>query len=139
MRALLVPLRDIRVAVDIEVAVELAARPRLTALPTAPPVVLGVFNRRSDLLPVLDTALLLGLPALGATLANYLLVVQCGVSEVALAATGAPTVVELAEAIEPPRTPGVVGTYRVADVPIALIEPVELVTHAGLGAAGETR
>ena len=40
--------------------------PAITPLPGAPPAVLGVVNVRGEVVPVLDTAALLGLGALGA-------------------------------------------------------------------------
>ena len=59
--ALLIPVGSDTYAVSLETVREVVVDPRVTQLPTAPAVVRGVFNLRGDIVPLLDTGLLLGL------------------------------------------------------------------------------
>ena len=61
MRALLLPVGNDLYAVDMAVAREVVASPEIQPLPTAPATVVGVFNLRGEIVPVFDTAMLLGL------------------------------------------------------------------------------
>jgi chemotaxis signal transduction protein len=64
MRALVLPIGDDRYGLDLLDVREVVPEPALTPLPGAPRAVLGVINLRGDVVPVLDTASLLGLRAL---------------------------------------------------------------------------
>ena len=66
MRALLVPVGPDTYAIDLRLVREVVTAPPLTPLPTAPRSVVGLFNLRGDVVPLLDTGVLLGLGALGA-------------------------------------------------------------------------
>ena len=93
MRVLLLPVRDDRYALPLEQVSEVVEAPQVTALPHAPPDVLGVTNLRGAVVPVLDTGALLGLGALGS--APYAAVAESEYGQVALAASGTPDAVEL--------------------------------------------
>jgi purine-binding chemotaxis protein CheW len=78
------PLRQVR---------EVVQGPALTVLPTAPPSVLGLLNLRSDVLPVLDTSMLVGSPFPAPP--RYVVVVETASGPVGLASDGRPRIVEL--------------------------------------------
>ena len=48
-------------AIDIARVREVVDAPMLAGMPTAPPTLLGVFNLRGEIVPLFDTAALLGL------------------------------------------------------------------------------
>jgi purine-binding chemotaxis protein CheW len=58
--AVLVPVADELYALPIGWVREVVTAPSLTRLVTAPPMVLGLFNLRGEIVPLLDTASLLG-------------------------------------------------------------------------------
>jgi purine-binding chemotaxis protein CheW len=132
LRALLLPIGDDLYAVPIGTVREVVTAPTVTALPTAPRGVLGVFNLRGSVLPILDSGLLLGREALGG--ASCAVVVDGGAGDAALVTSGVPVVVDLDRPVQPSRTPGTVGTYQVGDRLAPLIDPVALLRQADLGA-----
>lgn len=73
-RALVVEDEAAPVAIAVAAVRSVVAAPSLAPLPTAPPLVLGLANVRGDVVPVLDTGLLLGLEPLGK--APFVLVVD---------------------------------------------------------------
>jgi purine-binding chemotaxis protein CheW len=134
MRAIYLPLADSHFALPVDVVREVVAAPSITALAGASRVVLGVFNLRGEVLPVLDTLALLG--DVTPSGAAYAAVVSCGADLAALATSALPTVVDLGEQVQPSETPGTVGTYRSGDRLVTLVDPAALLDHAGLGAPG---
>lgn len=73
-----------RYAIDVAQTLEVGSRGALTSMPGAPPAVLGVHNLRGQVLPVLDLAAGLGLPADARTAAAYHVVVEAGGHRAAL-------------------------------------------------------
>jgi purine-binding chemotaxis protein CheW len=67
---------------------EVITVPPVTRLVTAPPTVLGLFNLRGEIVPMLDTAALLGVGQLGT--ATFCVVVNCPQGPLGLATTGCP-------------------------------------------------
>jgi purine-binding chemotaxis protein CheW len=132
LRALLLPIGDDLYAVPINEVREVVAAPIVTPVPTAPRGVLGLFNLRGSVLPILDSGLLLGRDPIGR--ASYAVVVDGGPGDAALVTSGAPSVVSLDRPIQPSRAPGTAGTYPVDDGLAPLIDPPALLRHAGLGA-----
>jgi purine-binding chemotaxis protein CheW len=61
----LLPVREELYAVPIGWVREVVTAPSLTRLVTAPPMVLGLFNLRGEIVPLLDTASLLGVGRAG--------------------------------------------------------------------------
>ena len=61
VEAVLLPVGDELYAVPMEWVREVVAAPPITMLATAPPVVLGLFNLRGQIVPLFDTAALLGI------------------------------------------------------------------------------
>lgn len=64
MRALVVPVGADRYALSLEHVRELVERPAATRVPLSAGTVRGVFNLRGDVVPLLDTAALVGLGAM---------------------------------------------------------------------------
>ena len=111
MRAFLLPLGEETYALQMSAVREVVPRPPLTLLPTAPPSVLGLFNVRGEILPLLDTASLLDLGSLDST--TYAVVVETPDGPAGLAASGLPSVAELGESMPAGETPAAIGTYAV--------------------------
>jgi chemotaxis signal transduction protein len=126
--ALVVPVGADRYAVATRLVREVAADLRPTVLPTAPAWVIGVVNLRGEVVPLLDTAAMLGLgPMAGATFAA---VVELEAGPAALAADGVPAVVDLADALGSSDLPGSLGRHRVGDQLVVLLDPEVLVAIA---------
>ena len=125
-QALLMPVGADTYALPLEAVREVAERPRLTRLPTAPPVVLGVFNVRGEIVPLFDTGRLLGLRSVEQ--ATHAVLVETGHGIAGLAATGMPLTVRLSEAVgrsdlEATTETFLVGEHQLAvalDVPVLL-------------------
>lgn len=133
MRALLVPIGDEWYAYELASVREVVPRPVLTALPEAPPAVLGVFNLRGEVVPALDTAALLGLGGLGA--AAYVAVVDTDGGPAGLAASGSPRAAELGDPAGPGELPGTLGRYTVDGGVATLVDPLALATAERIGGA----
>ena len=101
------PLADVR-----EVVVE---APPMTHLPTAPPVVRGIFNLRGDIVPLLDTALLLGLHPVVEE--PYAVLVETGHGVAGLVATGMPATVRLNKSVGHSDLEGTTETYLIDATP----------------------
>jgi len=91
--ALLMPVGADWYAVDMPSVREVVASPPLTAVPTAPAALVGLFNLRGEIVPLFDTAELLGIGRVAA--GSFVVVVITDLGPAALAATGPPEVVEL--------------------------------------------
>lgn len=111
--ALLVPAGDDTYALPLDRVREVAVAPRVTELPTAPPVVLGVFNLRGEIVPLLDTGRLLGLPPLER--GRYAVVLDTEHGAAGLAATDVPLTVRLSEAVGPSEVDATTETFLVGD------------------------
>jgi purine-binding chemotaxis protein CheW len=91
--ALLFPLGPELYALPLAQVREVVPAPALTCLPTAPPFVLGLVSLRGDVLPVLDSGMLLGSPFPADP--RYVLVVDAWGSPIGLAVGGLPRIAEL--------------------------------------------
>lgn len=126
VHALLVPVGTDLYALPVDWAREVVAAPTLTPLATAPPVVMGLFNLRGQIVPLLDTAALLGL---GRTEAAAFAVVVTGArGPAALATTGLPRRRTLDTPIGTSDLPGATGLYRVGPQAAALLDPAVLLS-----------
>jgi purine-binding chemotaxis protein CheW len=110
------PLRQVR---------EVVRGPALTVLPTAPPSVLGLLNLRSDVLPVLDTGMLVGSPFHAPP--TYVVVVEAAGGPVGLASDGRPRIVEIGAAPGEERAEPAAGLHTVAGEPVLLLDVRTLV------------
>lgn len=129
MRALLLPVGPDSYAVDVMQVREVVTAPTVEPLPTAPASVLGLFNLRGEILPLLDTAALLGLGTVGAP--AYVAVVETALGPAGLCATGPPQFVDLGEPVQSDE--GRDALYRVGAGVAVLLDVDGLLTPARLG------
>ena len=90
MEAVLLPVGVELYAVPMESVREVVADPPITMLVTAPKVVLGLFNLRGQIVPLFDTAVLLGVGSVHEAKFTFVAVVQTSNGLAGLAATGLP-------------------------------------------------
>lgn len=110
MRALLLPLGDDLYAVPLARAREILPWPPVTPLPTAPGWVLGVSNLRGEVIPVLDTAALLGVGDVFEP--SHAVVVTTPRGPGALAATAMPEALELGDPVGVSELPAGRGRFE---------------------------
>jgi purine-binding chemotaxis protein CheW len=120
MDAVLVPVGDDLYAVPIDWVREVVTAPSLTPLVTAPSTVLGLFNLRGEIVPLLDTASLLGVGrtddvAFGVVLHTHL-------GPVGLSATASPDRALLEELLGPSELKVGVDIYRTGDQVAVLLD-----------------
>jgi purine-binding chemotaxis protein CheW len=109
--AVLVPVGPDLYAVPIGWVREVVSPGTLTPLATAPPKVLGLFNLRGEIVPLLDSASLLGVGRTGSVM--FAVVLQTALGPVGLSAEAFPRRSFLDEPIGPSELPDGVGCYRV--------------------------
>ncbi|HYN94474.1 MAG TPA: chemotaxis protein CheW [Pilimelia sp.] len=135
--AILLPVGDELFAFDVSSVREVVMAPKVTRVPTLPPGVLGVFNLRGAVLPVLDAAALVapstpaGQPRSGG--AGFAVVARCWAYDVALVVSAMPTMARLTGPVQPSESPGAAGMYRRGDRLVTMLDLAELLTAAGLG------
>lgn len=95
MRALIVPVGDDWYALDVRSVREIVARPIVTAVPTGPRSLLGLFNLRGEIVPLFDTASLVGLAWTAA--GPFAAIVQTSLGLAGLSVSGVPESVELTD------------------------------------------
>ena len=113
MRVLLLPVGDGAWCVPLGAVREVLVSPRTTPLPTARPGVVGLFNLRGSVLPLFDTAGLLGLPVVPAP---HTVVLEVAAGLAGLGATGTPRTARLDRLVGAPEHPAALGTYVVQGV-----------------------
>jgi purine-binding chemotaxis protein CheW len=121
--ALLIPVGSDTYALPLETVREVVVEPRVTELPTSPTVVRGVFNVRGDIVPLLDTAQLLGLRAVLEK--PYAVLVETAHGIAGLVATEMPQTVRLSESVGQSDMEGTTETYLVGDARLAVALDVE--------------
>ncbi len=122
--AVLLPVGADVYAVPVGWVREVVPAPALTPLVTAPPAVLGLFNLRGQIVPLLDTAALLGLGAVGTV--AFVVVLQSGDGLAGLAATGLPRRAGLDREVGPSALPGTAGSYQIDGLAAVLLDPAAL-------------
>ena len=130
-QALLLPVGDDVYALPVEWVLEVVAAPKVTRLITAPPTVLGLFNLRGHIVPILDTAALLGVGTVKSTV--FAVVVNCPPGPVGLAVTAFPRRGELDAATGPSELPGTDGLYEIDHQVVSLLDPAVLLTAERIG------
>jgi chemotaxis signal transduction protein len=105
----------------------------VTPVPAAPATVRGLCNVRGQIVPLLDTAVLLGLGRMSAV--PFAAVVQTADGPAGLATTGVPESAELRRRIGPADSRGAVATYAAGDRIVTLLDPAVLLAPDGAGAA----
>jgi purine-binding chemotaxis protein CheW len=123
-RAVVLPVGADRYALPIQCVREVVAAAAVTRLVTAPDLVLGLMNLRGEIVPVLDTAALLGVGAVRA--APFCAVVNTPVGLAALAATGLPTRAALGSPSGASELAGTAGVYLLDDGVAVLLDPATL-------------
>jgi purine-binding chemotaxis protein CheW len=131
-RALLFPVLADWHVLDMLCVREVVTEPMVTELPTAPNVVLGVFNLRGEIVPMFDTAALLGLGTLPSSL--FAVVVQSATGLAGLAASGVPEAVELGEPTGSTETRGTSASYAIGARIATLLDLGVLLAPAHTGA-----
>lgn len=128
--AVIFPIGEDRYAVPTSVVREVVSEPFPTRLPTAPAVLLGAFNLRGEVIPMFDTAALLGIGKV--TDSPVAVVVNTAAGAAALIVSGLPRFVVLDGEVSPSELRGTLGVYAVDDG-IAVMLDIEalLVPHAG--------
>jgi purine-binding chemotaxis protein CheW len=132
LRALLIPVALDLYAVPVDGVREVVRAPVLTRLPTAPALVLGLFNLRGEIVPLLDTSALIGLGSIPDW--TFVAVVRSSLGSAGLAATSLPEPVALGEPVGPSESPATAGTYAVGHR-LAVLLDIEELLRAGLAGA----
>jgi purine-binding chemotaxis protein CheW len=117
-------------AVPMDAVREVVRAPVLTKLPTAPALILGLFNLRGEIVPLLDTPALMGLGRLPDW--SFVAVVRSSVGPAGLAATALPETVALGEPVGASESRATAGTYA-AGQGLAVLLKVEELLGASLG------
>src|SRR5437868_6543835 len=110
MHAVLMPVGADLYAVPVSWVSEVVAAPRPVWLPTAPPTVLGLFNLRGEIVPLYDTAALLGTGPMSTV--AFTVVVRTPLGLAGLAATGLPSRARLDAPLGPSELHGTAGAHR---------------------------
>ena len=124
VEALVLPVDADLYALPVDWAREVVAAPATTPLATAPPMLLGLFNLRGQIVPLLDTAALLGTGRTEEV--AFAVVVACPEGLVGLATAGLPRREVLEVHTGPSELPGTAGLYRVGTEVVALLDPAVL-------------
>jgi len=124
VQAILLPVGEDLYAVPVGWVREVVAAPPLTSLVTAPPLVLGLFNLRGEIVPLLDTAALLGLGSVGTV--AFALVLRSPHGLAGLPATALPHRALLDRPSGPSELPGTCGTYQLDRRVAVLLDPAVL-------------
>jgi chemotaxis signal transduction protein len=133
VQAVLLPVEDDAYALPVEWVRQVVAAPAVTPLVTAPSMVLGLFNLRGEIVPLLDTAALLGIGRVD-TIA-FAVVVNTPQGPAGLATTGTPERIVLDTATVASELPGTAGVFHVGGRVVVLIDPAVLLGAERLGGA----
>jgi purine-binding chemotaxis protein CheW len=134
VHAVVLPIGDDLYALPVEWVQQVVAAPSVTALVTAPSLVIGLFNLRGEIVPLLDTAALLGMGTVGSTGPVAFAVVLHGTDgPAALAATAVPERISLDRPSSPSALPGTNGTFQVQGRIVVLLDPAVLMASERLG------
>jgi purine-binding chemotaxis protein CheW len=132
VRALLLSLGDDLFAVPMEVTREVLVAPKVAVLPTAAATVAGVFNLRGEVVPLFDTALLLGLGTIPSV--DYVAVVETELGPAGLTMTAVGESVELDEPVGVTEKPGTVASYALGERVVVMLDVGTLLTPARIAA-----
>jgi purine-binding chemotaxis protein CheW len=128
LRVLLVPVGPDLYAVPMDGVRKVVRAPLLTKLPTAPALVLGLFNLRGEIVPLLDTPALMGLSRIPDW--PFVAVVRSSLGLAGLAATAFPEPAALGEPVGSSESPATAGTYAVGGRLAVLLDIEELLGGA---------
>jgi chemotaxis signal transduction protein len=131
VQTILLPLDAELYGLPIDCVREVLAAPIVTRLATAPAAVLGLINLRGEIVPLLDTAALLGVGS--STTVAFAVVVNTPDGPAALAVTGFPERAELVTQVTTSELPGTGGIYQLDRRAVVLLDPVALLAPERLG------
>jgi purine-binding chemotaxis protein CheW len=126
-RAILLPVSQDWYALPPVALQEVVAGPAVTEVPMAPPAVRGLFNVRGQIVPLLDTGVLLSLEPAAAC--PFAVVVQTAHGPAGLSVTGMPEPAELAWLVGPTRARGTVGAYAAGERIAVMLDPLALMAQ----------
>jgi purine-binding chemotaxis protein CheW len=129
VRALLVPVGPDTYAIDLDEVREVVRPPGVTAVPTAPAFVLGLFNLRGEVVVLLDTGVLVGIGSAEDVAA--VVVVDTPFGTAGLSASAATRTADLGEKVGESRGPAGLGRYRVDDSVVTHLDPLLVIEAAG--------
>jgi purine-binding chemotaxis protein CheW len=129
--AVVFPVGNDRYAVVASVVREVVSDPSPTRLPTAPSVLLGVFNLRGEVIPMFDTAALLGIGRVSGDTPGAI-VVDTSAGAAALVVGGLPQFAVLESAVRSSELRGALGVYTL-DGEIVVLLDVEVLLMAQTG------
>jgi chemotaxis protein histidine kinase CheA len=132
VQALVLPVGADRYALELAAVREVVRAPDVTPLPGAPAAVLGVLNLRGEVVPLIDTATLLGIGRVDGVAFAAVAGTDHGLA--ALAADGEPTTVALGPPAGAAESPAGVARYTVGDALVVLLDLGELVAPDRLAA-----
>lgn len=118
-QAILLPVGPDLYAVELTSVREVVPDPVVTPLPGAPALIEGVLSLRGEIVPVLDTAMLLGLGELEDP--RYAVVVDAPAGLAALTVDGRPQVADLGEPAGPSQLAGAGGRFAAGDGAVATL------------------
>jgi len=128
------PIGPDRYAVPASRVREVVADPRPTRLPTAPAMLLGAFNLRGEVVPMFDTAALLGIGQVSEI--TVAVVVTTPAGPAGLVVTGLPKVATIGDAVAPSELRGTLGVYPIDGGFVVLLDiDALLLGHASSSAA----
>ena len=130
-QVLLLPLAGDFYALPMASVREVVTAPVVTRLVTAPGVVRGLFNLRGEVVPLFDTAVLLGLRAAGET--TFAVVVEAVEGRTGLSATDLPMRGVLGAAAGESELPAAGGLFHVGDRVAALLDVGKLLRPPRVG------
>lgn len=129
MQVLLIPLAGDRYALELTAVREVLPVPPLTSAPGAPPALQGMFNLHGNVVALLDTPALLGLPE---TEARYAVVLDTPGGPAALTADGLPAIARLEDPAGPAELPAAVARFATDGGEVAtLLDVAALVGRLG--------
>jgi len=128
MQALVLPLHADLYALDLTAVREVVRDPEVTPLPGAPPTLLGVFNLRGEVVPLFDTARLLGLES--APPADQVTVADTSGGLAGLISHGRPHRRGLGASAGPGELPAALGRYEIEGEVATLLDVERLLARA---------
>jgi purine-binding chemotaxis protein CheW len=123
VQALLVPLHDDWYAIELTRVRVVVPAPEVTPLPGAPPALAGVFNLHGDVVPLFDTAVLLGLPP--GTSGDRVAVADTEGGPAGLLMHGRPDQVQLGDEVGPAERAGAVARFSISGGRLATLIDVD--------------
>jgi chemotaxis signal transduction protein len=131
VQAVLLPVGSDLYAVPVDWVRQVMLAPPVTQLLTAPSLVLGLFNLRGEIVPLIDTAALLGVGSIDVV--AFAVVLHTSSGPAGLAATAVPGRISLEVPAAASELPGTTGTYFVDGRVVVLLDPGVLLMTERLG------